>query len=204
MPRFSLIILFLILDGKNYDRLPVLVTGYNVEQLLGIPRLDSGSRLAPADATYELLDSWGLVNKVVGAVFDTTATNTGCHKGSCKLLEDKNRLGREILWCACRHHVFELVLEAVGTVLLGESNDPRLPFFGKLADNWNKIDKSKIINPAKNDASKFFRYQNLTSNGGISVLKIDGRINVELPLNRHRADGISTVDFEDKYPSIRR
>ncbi|KAK3910427.1 Carbamoyl-phosphate synthase large chain [Frankliniella fusca] len=131
-------------DGKKYDRVPVLVTGYEVEQLLGVPRLDSGSGLAQAHATYELLKSWDLVDKVVGAVFDTTSTNTGCHKGACKLLEDKKRLGEEILWCACRHHVFELVLEAVGTVLLGESKDPRLPFFGKLADTWEKIDKTKF------------------------------------------------------------
>jgi len=83
------------------------------------------------------------VDKVVGVVFDTTSTNTGCHKGCCTLLEQKERLGKELLWCACRHHVYELVLEAVGTELLGESKDPRLPFFGKLADTWQNIDKSE-------------------------------------------------------------
>lgn len=41
-------------------------------------------------------------------------------------------LGKELLECACRHHIDEFVLEAVITSLLGESGDPRLSFFAKL------------------------------------------------------------------------
>lgn len=97
------------------------MTAYNVEQLLGVPRLESGTGQAEADATYQLLDSWGVREKVIGFVFDTPSTNTGCYRGCCKLLEDK--LGRKVLWCACRHHVMELVLGAVGS--------------------WKGLDKSK-------------------------------------------------------------
>ena len=44
-------------------------------------------------------------------VFDTTASNSGSIKGAAKLIEDD--LGRKLLWLACRHHTFELMIGAV-------------------------------------------------------------------------------------------
>jgi len=131
----------LLADGKKYDRLPVLVSGLDFEQLLGVPRLDSGTGLAQAEASFKLATAWEIEKKIAGLVFDTTATNSGCIKGSCVLLEKK--LCKELLHLACRHHVHELVLEAVATDLLGESKDPRLPFFAKLESAWPQIDQSK-------------------------------------------------------------
>lgn len=135
------IIFFELTDGKKYDRLPVLVSGLDFEQLLGVPRLDSGTGLAQADASFELATAWEIEKKIAGLVFDTTATNSGCIQGSCILLE--KMLGKELLHFACRHHVNELVLEAVATDLLGESKDPRLPFFAKLESAWPQLDQSE-------------------------------------------------------------
>ena len=52
-------------------------------------------------------------------LFDTTAANTGLKKGACSLLEKE--LGKELVWIACRHHVFEVVLADVFSVTLGPS-----------------------------------------------------------------------------------
>ena len=109
------------------------------EQLLGVPRLDSGTGIAEANAAFELVQEWGIQEKVVGTVFDTTSTNSGRMKGCCVLLEKK--FERELLHFACRHHMFELVLEAAATELLGVSKDPNLPFFAKLEKSWEKLNK---------------------------------------------------------------
>ncbi|KAK3931071.1 UvrABC system protein C, partial [Frankliniella fusca] len=123
--------------NKKYDRLPVLVSGYDVEQILGVPRLESSSGKEQATVTYDLLKEWGLLERTVGTVFDTTSSNTGCHQVACLLLE--TLMGKKLLHCACRHHVLELVVEAATTDLLGTSKDPRLPFFMKLSTEWNNL-----------------------------------------------------------------
>jgi len=123
----------------------VLVTAYDTEQLLGIPRLDKGNATAQALATYKLIEEWGVGDRIVGTVFDTTSTNTGCNTGTCLQLE--TMLGKSLLHCACRHHVDELVLGAVTSELLGDSKDPRLPFFAKLTSAWPTIKSGIIIVP---------------------------------------------------------
>lgn len=130
-------------DGKKYDRLPVLVTGLDFEQLLGVPRLDSGTGIAQAEASFQLATEWGIEYKIAALVFDTTATNSGCIKGCCILLEQK--LGKKLLHCACRHHVNELVLESAATCLLGDSKDPRLPFFAELENAWPDLNKGECF-----------------------------------------------------------
>ena len=57
--------------------------------------------------------------------FDTTSGNTGHLNGACTLLEKK--MGRELLWLACRHHVMELILLKVFTLCCGPSSAPDIP-----------------------------------------------------------------------------
>lgn len=59
------------------DRLPVIVTAPNVEQLLGVPKLDSGTGYETSSAIYDTLKEWSLLDKVQAFVFDTTSSNTG-------------------------------------------------------------------------------------------------------------------------------
>lgn len=79
---------FLVLhwDGKllpnnersgKIERLPIVVTGLNTEQLLGVPKLDSGSGMNSAKAITEMLTEWNLSDRVIALCFDTTASNTG-------------------------------------------------------------------------------------------------------------------------------
>jgi len=103
------------ITGKEVvDRLPILVTGDGLQQLLGVPKLSSGSGLAMATATTEYLEQWGLTEKVKSMCFDTTASNTGEHNGACVFIE--RILKKDLLHFACRHHVFEIVLESVVNV----------------------------------------------------------------------------------------
>jgi hypothetical protein len=61
---------------SNTDRLAVVVTGCNVEKILGIVKIPVGTGDAQAKATHELLSLWEVSDNVVAMGFDTTATNT--------------------------------------------------------------------------------------------------------------------------------
>jgi len=111
------------------DRLPVIVTAPNVEKLLGVPKLDSGTGYETS-SEYDILEEWCLLEKIQAFVFDTTASNTGRLNGACHLLEKK--LDRDILYLACRHHVYEIVLQDVFTeVKLATSTGPDILLFKK-------------------------------------------------------------------------
>jgi hypothetical protein len=51
--------------------------------------------------------------------FDTTSSNTGVYSGAAVLLEAK--FGKKLLYLACRHHVMELLAEAVFSEVFGKS-----------------------------------------------------------------------------------
>ena len=104
------------------DRLAVSVTGVEIEKILGIVKLTSGTGAAQASATFELLKLREVSSEVIGFSFDTTASNTGSTNGACTLFEQK--LQRNILHFACRHHVHELIIGGVFTSLFGPSKSP--------------------------------------------------------------------------------
>ena len=130
---------------KHVDRLPVLVSGSNTEQLLGVPKLHSGTAAEQTNAIEKCLDDWKLSDRVVAMCFDTTAVNTGIHGGTCVLLE--GRLERKLLHFACRHYILELVLGAAFESTLNTiSSGPEIPLFKRFRDCWNSIDQNKIQN----------------------------------------------------------
>jgi hypothetical protein len=76
---------------ENVDHLPVLISGAGVEQLLGVPKLASGTGEAQAAAVITCLQDWGVVDRASAMCFDTTASNTGIHSGACTLIQKKTR-----------------------------------------------------------------------------------------------------------------
>ncbi|ESN95740.1 hypothetical protein HELRODRAFT_184448, partial [Helobdella robusta] len=106
------------------DRLAVVVTGCNVEKILGIVKIASSTGQAQANATFQLLKLWDVSEDIIGMCFDTTAANTGTSSGACVLLE--KLLHRNLLHFACRHHVHELIIGEVFTVLFGPSRGPNI------------------------------------------------------------------------------
>jgi hypothetical protein len=116
------------LDGKmteditgyeTVDRLQILVSGKEVDELLAVPKLVPG---AAASAVYETALSRGLCDKIKFMSFDTTSVNTGPRNGACIQLEQK--MEKDMLWLACRHHFTEVTLE--GVVLHGTSTGPEI------------------------------------------------------------------------------
>lgn len=137
------------LTGKEkVDRLPVIVSGEGVSQLLAVPKLATGTGQAQADAVAEVVRQWGVEEDLAGMCFDTTASNTGRLAGACVLLEQE--LERPMLWLACRHHVLELVLAAVFTSALGSSSGPDILPFKAFQTKWRFIDQA-TFSPAPDD-----------------------------------------------------
>ncbi|CAH0550650.1 unnamed protein product [Brassicogethes aeneus] len=115
--------------STKVERLPVLISADGNEKLLGVPRLSSGTGIMAANAVENLLRDWNLVDKVQAMCFDTTSVNTGTKNGCCVLLEEK--IGRDLLWLACRHHVLEIILSKVFKLCMGPSSSPDIPIFNR-------------------------------------------------------------------------
>ena len=145
---------FLHWDGKTMDaldkmgkeeRLPVLVSGIGGVKLLGVPilkklkeKLKKGTQIA--EASVDLLNQWECKDNIVGLVFDTTASNTGQLSAACVSLQ--KLLEKPMLWCACRHHVGEVVINSVWQELDIEKSSGKKPImFGKFKEMWNDIYK---------------------------------------------------------------
>ena len=69
---------------EKVDRLPILVSGSGMDQLLSIPKLHAGTGKAMADAVYEVVCDWDIKDRIKAISFDTTAGNTG-QKGRMRL-----------------------------------------------------------------------------------------------------------------------
>lgn len=126
------------------ERLALVVTGEKTEKVLGIPKLDEGSGEKIAQAVHEFLRSWKMIDLVEFICFDTTSTNTGIHKGAAYLLEQK--LGRELFFLPCRHHISELLLKAVFELNLGKSSAPDVLIFDRFARKWKDFDTNNFQN----------------------------------------------------------
>lgn len=127
-----------ILGTQKVDRLPVLVSysGGN-EKLLGVPKLACGTGWNTGEAVYKILQTWDLEGKIIGMGFDTTSVNTGVQNGACIFIE--NKLEKELLWFACRHHIMEIILSKVFALCLGPSSSPEIPIFKRLKETWNAV-----------------------------------------------------------------
>jgi len=97
-------ILLDITDKTKVDRLSIIATALNTEQLLGVLELPAGTGYEVSSAVYNSLEDWSLIHIV-------QAYNTGRLNGACVFLEHK--LSRDILYLARRHHVFENILQGV-------------------------------------------------------------------------------------------
>lgn len=127
------------IDMCKVDRLPVLLSSLvdSGIKLIGVPKLNSGTGQADADAGVDLLHLWECSSLVIGMCFDTTSANTGITKGACKIIE--NLIGRNLLWLACRHHMFEVLLADAFSICLGPSTGPDILLFKRFREKWSKL-----------------------------------------------------------------
>ena len=127
-------------DPKSkVDGLAVVVTGRELEKILGIVKLPSGTGTAQTSATHQLLELWSVTSDVVAMCFDTTSTNTGTVKGARSLLEF--HLNKNLIYLLCRHHNHELIVGGVFSALFGPSHSPNIAMFERFQQYWPNIDR---------------------------------------------------------------
>ena len=112
-----------------------------MSKLLAVPKLPNGTGQAAADAVLAALDDWEVKDRVKALSFDTTASNTGLSAGACTIIEQ--RLEHDVLHLACRHHIYELVLEKAMATCLGPSSGPDVVLFKRFQKKWASIDATK-------------------------------------------------------------
>ena len=78
-----------------------------MEKLLEIFKVAQGTGEEISHVALRTILDWNIQKQVNAMAFSTTAANTGCMNGSCTLLEQK--LHKQLLWLACRHHVLEVL-----------------------------------------------------------------------------------------------
>ena len=135
-------------DGVNSDRMPVVVSGINIEKLLAIPKLPgSGTGVLMGNTTVELLRQWeGVPNWLAGLCFDTTSANTGVHNGAITIIQEA--FDKRLLFLACRHHIHEIIASAIFDVFF-VSSGPRISIFGRFKDQWPYIDQDNYASIRK-------------------------------------------------------
>ena len=115
MPMFKVVhwdgkvVEFIGEHDRSYQDLNAVVLSSPLElkpKFLGAPVVDSSTGRQLADSTMHTLNVWGATEGIIGAVFDTTSSNTGIREGATAHIEHYNV--RAILWLTCRHHVAEL------------------------------------------------------------------------------------------------
>jgi len=122
---------------EQVDRLPVLISGVATEQLLGVPKLPSGTGEAQAAAVVQLVKEWGIEDCVAALCFDTTASNTGHRQGACVFIK---QMPSKDLYLACHHHVIELIVGAAFDQVLCLSSGPDIAIFKRFQEHWPFID----------------------------------------------------------------
>ena len=121
------------------ERLTVVVGDNFDMKLLGTPCYQPGSNVSAgeliASRTMDLLHEWHCADTIVNMCFDTTASNTGPVTAACVTIQQK--LGKALLWSACRHHIGELIVAHVFRDLKIEvSKSPEVSVFQRLRKNW--------------------------------------------------------------------
>lgn len=121
---------------SKVDCVAILVSGDGVMKILAVPTLASGTGRAQEDAVTKALTEWHIENRVQAMSFDTTSSNTGNMNGTCMLIEEK--LKKKLLNLACRHHIHELIIDKVSSVLLPEvSTGPNNKLFQRFSQQWD-------------------------------------------------------------------
>ena len=139
---------------KKVNRLPVLVTSNGESQLLAVPKPPSGTGEAQAQVVFDVLNEWGVDEKVQGMCFNTTNSNTGRHKEACIIL--KQLVGRTLLYIGCRHHVLELVAGAAYSKVKCASSAPDVLKFKRFRARREWINHTSFED-SSTDAYTYFR-----------------------------------------------
>ncbi|KZS13024.1 Uncharacterized protein APZ42_021948 [Daphnia magna] len=129
----------------NSERVVGMISGQPMiekPKLLGIPVVPRSTGVAQCQAFVGLLEEWQVLNIAIAIVFDTTSSNTGRLSG-CAILIEK-RLGKTLLWFACRHHVYEVHVKHVCDHINGSRNSPSDSLCVRFSKEWPNINHQEI------------------------------------------------------------
>lgn len=110
------------------------------EQILGCP-VSGKKGIDVANSVYKLIHDWELDEFVTSLCFDTTYVNSGRKLGAAIKLERK--LGKQLQFFPCRHHIYELHLRLVYEFYMGETKSDVVKLFGTFKKAWETIDKKQ-------------------------------------------------------------
>ena len=80
-------------------------------------------------------------------------------------------LNRDLLWLACRHHVYEIPIKAIFDKVVESTSCPEVKVFKRFQINWDSLDKLNFdsgisdyvilaaVEPVKNDILSFAKAQ---------------------------------------------
>uniref|UniRef100_A0A8D8TQ46 Uncharacterized protein n=1 Tax=Cacopsylla melanoneura TaxID=428564 RepID=A0A8D8TQ46_9HEMI len=123
------------------ERLPIIISSGDVEQILHVPELPDSTGREQAKAVFQALINWDLTDATVALCCDTTASNLGRLKGAAVIIE---QLEKDLLYLPCRHHIFELLLRAAFDEKMPASTGPKVMLFQNFQKAWEKLNKSNV------------------------------------------------------------
>ena len=88
-----------------------------------------------------MLESWKIIENIIGLCFDTTSANTGLQNGANVCLQVY--LNKPLLWLACLHHILEIIMGAAIALKLGPTSGPREKYFTKFEKYFNNLTEEK-------------------------------------------------------------
>lgn len=130
------------LSKKKVERLAVVVSGIEVQKIITIAKTEDGSGVVTADAVYEHVADWNLLDAIIDICTDTTPANTGTTNGSVVLYQQL--VNRNLLYFACRHHVDELTIGGVFTGLFGGTTGPSPELFEAFKSDWHHVNQASF------------------------------------------------------------
>ncbi|OAF71799.1 Transaldolase [Intoshia linei] len=73
---------------EKIERLAILISGFNVDKILAIPKLTRGTGDIISTSVVKQLKSWDVYKNIIAMGFDTTSCNTSKYS-ACSLIENK-------------------------------------------------------------------------------------------------------------------
>lgn len=143
--------------NKLVERIAVVVTGIETEKIVTVARAENGKGFVAADIVYENLEQWNVLQSIIASCTDTTMANTGHTNGSVVLFEEL--IEKNLLYFACRHHIFELVIGAIFTMFFGDTTAPSRTIFENFKRDWILVDQTKFevnISLSQSNIMNFF------------------------------------------------
>ena len=108
-------------DKHFEERLAVVISCPDTakdQRFIAAPIMPNSKGQSQKNALVQVLEDWEIPKKfLIGFSWDTTASNTGIHRGSVFLVE--RWLGHSVLDLACRHHIGELHITHGDTEIRG-------------------------------------------------------------------------------------